>query len=261
MSGTGSSRPNTASQKRNLPTLFRRYGNLVSFEISPMKDNATKVFAFARFSNLVESSTAIEELRNKKVEALNNSPIYLEIISSIKYYVRYELWLVLEPEVKQPLNTCNEGRTDVRNTVKFALFERKNMHDYIQKLRIYSKDLKSLGRTKMAIDKIVKDDIIKSGDDVLWDRDFESPAGQEKLASFAIPGRCELVWIVHYKRSHCMAKRPDDKQQNHPSWSTFELSNRIARYSKFRVVSDWLHCFRAGCVPFIQGLEKTVGSV
>ena len=186
--------------KRNLPTLFRRYGNLVSFEISPMKDNATKVFAFARFSDLAESSTAVEELRNKKVEALNNSPIYLEIISSIKYSVRYKLWLVLEPEVKQALNTCNEGRTDIRNSVKFALFERKNTHDYIQKLRIYSKDTKSLGRAKMAIDKIVKGDIIKSGDDVLWDRDFESPAGQEKLASFAIPGRCELVWDCALRR-------------------------------------------------------------
>ena len=167
-----------------------------------MKDNATNVFAFARFSDLAESSTAVEELRNKKVEALNNSPIYLDII-------------------------------------------------------IYSKDTKSLGRAQMAIDKNVKGDIIKSGDDVLWDRDFESPAGQEKLASFAIPRRCELIWDCALRRITLygeQAARQTAKSSIMEYFRTIKSHRQVFPISSRERLASLLS---GGLRPFVQGLGKT----
>ena len=177
--------------ERRIPTLLRRHGELISFEVTPAKDGAKKLYAFARFATMKESLNSISQLHGKTVDVLNNSPIYLQIINSIKYSVRFELWPVLENEIRKTLETCNTNHLRENSTVRFSLYERTDTHRYVRKFRIYSKDIKALGAAKMAVDKIVKGDTLLSEDNnPLWDPDFDTAVGQERLASLGTPNQC-----------------------------------------------------------------------
>ena len=90
-----------------VPRLLRQYGNLISFKLSPSKTGANEIFAFARFEMSKSSFDAVTALHAQKADGLGGSPLYLEIVSSIKYSVRTELWAVLEQEVRASLDQCN----------------------------------------------------------------------------------------------------------------------------------------------------------
>lgn len=178
--------------ERRLPTTLRKHGNLISFEISPVRDGAKKIYAFARFATAKESLATVAQLHGRKLGVLNDSPVYLEIINSIKYSVRYELWPVLEAEVQEALENCNARQSHMNSTVKFAVYQRTNVNQHLRKFRIYSKDVKALGVAKMAIDKIVRGDILSSGEIPIWDSEFETAAGQVRLTCLCASNRCVL---------------------------------------------------------------------
>lgn len=57
----------------HMPHELRKHGDLISFEVSPVRDGSTKIYAFARFSTVQESLQAVTELQGRKLDCLNGS--------------------------------------------------------------------------------------------------------------------------------------------------------------------------------------------
>jgi hypothetical protein len=156
----------------------------LSCEISQVRQDATKLFAFARFATATEAHDALEALQPHN---LLDCPmkLYISLINSIKYSVISRLWPVLEPQIRKAVDIANAQTGDRSFSVRLSLYNTDETQP-IRKFRIYGKDIKALRRVKRTVDTLVKGEIFVHEDGIVWHEQFEIGTGAQFLESLNI---------------------------------------------------------------------------
>ena len=141
----------TTQVKRHLAEVLPLYGALVSWEMSPVRPGANKLYAFARYSSVQESRNALDSLSTGSQRSIK---FYASLVKSMKYSVRNDLWQILEQHVRVVINDNNGAAIDPASSVRLSLYDVESTHAN-RKFRIYGKDIKALGKVKVAIDNLV----------------------------------------------------------------------------------------------------------
>ena len=185
----------SASFKSFLDTTLPEYGNLTSLTVSPTTPAANKLFAFARFSNPQETSAAIAGLTSKKHPALGDSPVWAELLNSIKYTVRSKLWIVLEPSIRDAIDDCNSqnpggGRV---SKVRIVVYGTEEENPLTRKFRIYGKDAKILVKAKRAVDSLLRGEVFMQEGSAVWNERLESASVREFIQNLNSENSCFVI--------------------------------------------------------------------
>jgi IBR domain, a half RING-finger domain/Zinc finger, C3HC4 type (RING finger) len=174
----------TAQVKRHLAKLLSTYGTLVSWEMSPARCGANKLYAFAKYTSVQESRKALEALSNG---SHNSIKFYASLVKSIKYSIRDDVWQVLEPHVRDVINN-NNANVDRALSVRLSLYDVDEVTHVNRKFRIYGKEIKTLGKVKAAIDTLVRGEIFVHNEAVFWHELFESASGTQFINTLSPAG-------------------------------------------------------------------------
>ena len=177
--------------ERFLMSSLPKYGALSSCEISQVRQDATKLFAFARFATATEAHDALEALQPHN---LLDCPmkLYVSLINSIKYSVIRRLWPVLEPQIRKAVDSTNVQAGDRSPSVRLSLYNADEAQP-IRKFRIYGKDIKALRRVKQVVDTLVKGEIFVHEDGIVWHEKFETASGAQFLGSLDLSTTCAVL--------------------------------------------------------------------
>ena len=64
------------------------------------------------------------------------------------------------------------------SNANFALYETKDVNQSVRRFRIYGKDAKALGVAKVAIDRVVRGEVLYSGStNMIWDSSLKRRRG------------------------------------------------------------------------------------
>lgn len=80
-------------------TLDRHQGRLESLDFLPVSPFDTKCKAIARYATAIDAKAAVDALHGHKLHYLNNSPIWLSYMPSVKIALSLGQYRALQPRI------------------------------------------------------------------------------------------------------------------------------------------------------------------
>lgn len=184
----------TAEVRRHLAAVLPKFGTLKNWEMAPILPGAKKLYAFARYSSVQESRSAMKDLVTSTAvgNVQSNIKFYCSLVNSMKYTVRNDLWRALEKQVQSIVDDTN-ANNDRSGFVRLSLYEADESLQVNRKFRVYGKDIKALGKVKSAVDALLKGEVFLHGDAVFWHEVFETASGIQFLNDLEHP-HTVAVW-------------------------------------------------------------------
>ncbi|EPQ56488.1 hypothetical protein GLOTRDRAFT_15759, partial [Gloeophyllum trabeum ATCC 11539] len=151
-----------------------KFGPLESFDLVPSGPRPTKLKAFGQFCTPEAAAAAAEKLNNTPQKMLG-SPLWSELIYSLKYLPPWKQFMALRDDLV--------ALSDQHADCKIRYYEADNEGRAVDPvcIRIYSSDAKALGRAKIAVETMLQGEVLASDGKSVWDDFFLSSEGTEFL--------------------------------------------------------------------------------
>jgi hypothetical protein len=167
------------AQENVVHALLDEQGYVDAFETLPAREGVPKVSAIAQFATPEEAIKAVSSLHTYKQAHLNQSPLYLEIIHTLKYQLRPAQFQVLLPEIERITAVC-EG-------VKIRWYDVDAQGQPVDPvvLRAHAPKPQQLSVAKHELDSIFRGQVLCHDGSVLWDSSWDRVQEPEILRSVA----------------------------------------------------------------------------
>ncbi|OJT11567.1 hypothetical protein TRAPUB_11908 [Trametes pubescens] len=169
---------------KELRTMLTRHGALEAFDYVPPDPRAPKpkpkLVAFVQFADADAAARAVAALHSSHQRFLRGSPIFLELIHSVKYMLPRAQFAALRTEI--------DALRDALETCKLRYHDRDEHGAAVERVcvRAYGPDAPALGRLKKELEGLLRGDVVRdSADQVLWHEHFAKPPGQGLLSALA----------------------------------------------------------------------------
>lgn len=172
--------------------LLGRYGTLESFDISSQSNKSPKFKVFAHYREWEDAENACTELHKRPQPFLRHSVLLLENVHAIRYDVTQTRYQAVKRELlnlqkRQPIG-CKLRIYDEDATVKVCI-------------RGYSASAKAIASLKIALDALVRGQIVKQDDgSILWEASFVESSTQESSLELAKRYKCWIEFDVSQRR-------------------------------------------------------------
>ncbi|TBU30635.1 hypothetical protein BD311DRAFT_690392 [Dichomitus squalens] len=165
---------------RELRKLLATYGSLEAFDFAPPAQGKYKLVAFVQFADADKSERAAAMLHTKRQSFLRGSPIFLELVHSIKYMLPSAQFQVLRPQI--------DALREILQTCKLRYHDKDEYGREAERvcIRAYGPDAKGLGRLKTEIELLLAGDPVLDADgQVAWHDHYSTASGTQVLSSIA----------------------------------------------------------------------------
>ncbi|EEB95603.1 hypothetical protein MPER_05399 [Moniliophthora perniciosa FA553] len=131
---------------RRAKTILERHGIVDSFDVLAPDPSKSKTVAFANFTTAEAASAAVAFLNGEKCTELENSPLWIELVFSVKYSVPALRFSCIRIE----LDTLRDAHIDA----KIGYYDRNEHGAPIPNviLRVYGADAKAVARLKLSVE-------------------------------------------------------------------------------------------------------------
>lgn len=163
---------NLRSAIEEMKVLLSRYGKLESFEVLPVDSKKPKIVAFAQFSSPDAAELAVKGLHSKRQTFLEESPVWLEHVHTLKYMVPALQFAAL----KQDIDLLGDSQTECKLRY-YETDETGRACDSVC-IRVFSTESKALGKVKAILDGFMRGELYKTAESGGWDGYFNSPEAQ-----------------------------------------------------------------------------------
>ncbi|KAI0629286.1 hypothetical protein C8Q77DRAFT_317706 [Trametes polyzona] len=173
---------------RRLRTLLEGHGALESFDFTPPSAHTgqkqpkpnPKLVAFAQFADPDAAARAVAAMHGKGQAFLRGSPVFVELIHSVKYMLPRPQFAALHADIdalRDALETCRLRYYDTDE--RGAPTERVCV-------RAYGRDAKALGRLKRELEQMLRGDVVHDGEGrVAWHEHLATTPGKEFVNTLA----------------------------------------------------------------------------
>ncbi|KAF7302647.1 hypothetical protein HMN09_00899300 [Mycena chlorophos] len=160
-------------------TLLKEYGTLDAFELLPAQPGKVKVSAIAQFSRPEDASNAVASLRGRKQAELQNSPLYAELVHSIKYQLRHRQFTALRLELERISATA----TDVK--LRWYEFDAEGKQANPVVVRASATVAANLSLVKHRLDELLRGRILCYDGDIIWHNSWLSSTEPDALRTIS----------------------------------------------------------------------------
>ncbi|KAF8337493.1 uncharacterized protein EI90DRAFT_3013700 [Cantharellus anzutake] len=175
-------------------------GTLESVNHVPTLPSDPKLKATAVYAVADQAEKAVETLHGKKFDFLNNSPLWLSRTPSVKFSLKREQFLAIEPRLTSIEAEHSGTEFDFRKFV-----DEKSTK---ATLRVTAPDARSLGQLKLKIERLFRGEIIFDEDNNVWDEELLTQKGRIIIGDIAqskgVYARCDPI------KQHILLFAPDD---------------------------------------------------
>uniref|UniRef100_A0A0W0F8T2 RRM domain-containing protein n=1 Tax=Moniliophthora roreri TaxID=221103 RepID=A0A0W0F8T2_MONRR len=180
-------------------TILERHGIVESFDVLALDPSKSKTVAFAHFSTAEAASAAVAFLNGKKCTELENSPLWIELVFSVKYSVPVLRFSCIRAE----LDTLRDAHTDA----KMGYYD-KNEHGAPVPnvvLRVYGTDAKAVARLKLSVERVLAGETVQVDGSCVWDDIFLKKEGTDFLRGLGEVKHASCYVQVHADtRTRCL---------------------------------------------------------
>ncbi|TFK51776.1 hypothetical protein OE88DRAFT_1628695 [Heliocybe sulcata] len=164
-----------AEGQQHVKEKLSKFGPLESFDLAPADRNSVKLRGFAQFHMPEAAAAAVEKLQNEPQKFLS-SPLWLELIYSVKYNTPLKQLAVLKNDIN--------AMADVHARCKIRYYEVDHEGKATDPacIRIYSSDAKALGNIKTAMESLLQGEVLMFEGHPLWNDFYTSPHGEKVIA-------------------------------------------------------------------------------
>ncbi|KZT27877.1 hypothetical protein NEOLEDRAFT_1059755 [Neolentinus lepideus HHB14362 ss-1] len=160
-----------------------KFGTLESFDLVPATRNHVKIKAFAQFHVPEAAAAAVEKLHNERQRSLG-SPLWLELIYSVKYNPPLKQLALLKSEI--------DALTNVHTQCRIRYYEEDSDGQAIDPacIRIYSSYAKALGKVKAAVESLIQGEVLMLEGHPIWNDFLTTSDGREVITSINDASGC-----------------------------------------------------------------------
>lgn len=160
-------------RKQGIDCVRRLLGPLDAFDVLVADATKTKITAFAQFSSADSAAVAIKKLHGVSQQFLNQSPLWLEQVHSMKYNIPTRQFATLIADI-------NDYRDAHQTECKLRYYDRDESGVPVDPvcIRVFGSDPKALGRLKVGLEHLLQGQLLVLEDGQLWDEYFDTKEGE-----------------------------------------------------------------------------------
>ncbi|KDQ61449.1 hypothetical protein JAAARDRAFT_122934 [Jaapia argillacea MUCL 33604] len=138
-------------------------GPLELFDVLPEDRTKRKITGFAQFCTPEAAAEAVKKLHNVPQLRLHRTPLWLELVHSVKYLIPHPQFLTLKSDL--------DRLRDTHSQCKLRYYERDEAGQTVDPvcIRIHGTDPKTLGRAKVEVERLIRGETLKSEGKEIWD--------------------------------------------------------------------------------------------
>ncbi|KAK7058798.1 hypothetical protein VNI00_001422 [Paramarasmius palmivorus] len=178
--------------------VLERHGIVESFDALALDPTKPKTVAFAQFATAESAAEAVAALHGTKRSELGNSPIWVELVFSVKYSVPAERFACMRAE----LDTLRDAHGDA----KMGYYDKDEHGIPISNvtLRVYGADAKAVASLKLSVERVLAGEQIQVDGSCVWDDIFLEKRGGDFLRTLGVREEAENVHVYADTRLRCL---------------------------------------------------------
>lgn len=161
-------------RRQGIDYVRKLLGPLDAFDVVTADTTKTKITAFAQFSSADSATAAIKDLHGVSQRFLNQSPLWLEQIHSVKYNIPTRQFATLVTDI-------DSFRDAHQTECKLRYYDRDESGAPVDPvcIRVFGSDPKALGRLKVGLDHLLQGQLLILEGGQLWDEYFDTKEGEK----------------------------------------------------------------------------------
>lgn len=238
------------SRRQGIDHVRSLLGPLDAFDVLTVDVKKTKITAFAQFSSPDSAAAAIKNLHGVSQPSLNQSPIWLEQIHSVKYSIPTRQFATLMTDI-------DSFRDTHQTECKLRYYDQDENGAPVDPvcIRVFGSDPKALGHLKVGLEHLLQGQLLVSGGDQLWDEYFETEEGEKFVHGINLDSKSFVKWDKRTRTIRLFGSESDRKETR--DLILHQLSNIHANRHIIPVERSVL---RALIIGGVEALRDSVGA-
>lgn len=159
-------------------------GTLESFSLVPLPSSAVKLKATAQYRSPDHAQITVNSLNGTKFKFLNNSPLWLAHVQSVKFTLPHGQYFAIEPKITSMRTESSGGEYDRRWYIHQS---DTGVTPRVVTIRITAEDTRALGQLKMKMERLLLGEVVFDEDRKVkvWDDELLTRRGRASIGDLA----------------------------------------------------------------------------